>query len=373
MFDPKYNLDISQFSPTDFKINANVTSPALLVINQNYSRHWQAQVNGLDRPVEKVDVNLMGIKLPAGEHQITLKYDFGILKNTGLITLVIFASIFCIWLLIHTTWQITLLSVLALPSLVYYFTSNSHQLRDLSLNNLENEGYIINNIDQYTVRNKPAMTERFLDWKDYHRFIEIVKNQSLPFTFINRRICSQKDYFSAYLFSTPNFDCTIQKNDSSTVFVKPKLRSGTLSKTYNGFEGSAIGWRDLGKNIMREKNGNQYQHLETEKYSATWDIPLDVETEVAIALQVSVLTRCEDGGSISLAFALLDQDELLVTKSYGIRKKQSPEQWMETRWQHQVRPPRQANRLRVYLWNPKQKSVDLDKFSIEVLRHTDDI
>jgi hypothetical protein len=58
-----------------FDVNSQIESEGLVFLNQNYNQNWHAFVDGQETKVLKANISMMGIFLPEGEHQITLKYS----------------------------------------------------------------------------------------------------------------------------------------------------------------------------------------------------------------------------------------------------------------------------------------------------------
>lgn len=58
------------------RVEARVSSPRenLVVVSQNYSTGWTAAVDGDEADIVPVDGALMGVFVPAGEHELTLEY-----------------------------------------------------------------------------------------------------------------------------------------------------------------------------------------------------------------------------------------------------------------------------------------------------------
>ena len=58
----------------DLKVAAN--GPAFLVVSQNHLPGWQASVDGLPARIETVNTVFIGLKIPAGEHSVSLRYRY---------------------------------------------------------------------------------------------------------------------------------------------------------------------------------------------------------------------------------------------------------------------------------------------------------
>lgn len=55
-------------------IKANASNDAVLVLTDTYYSGWHAYIDGKEVPIYRANVNFRGIKVPAGEHQISFKY-----------------------------------------------------------------------------------------------------------------------------------------------------------------------------------------------------------------------------------------------------------------------------------------------------------
>ncbi len=70
-------LELMQDGPSRWRIAVQSPGPGLLVLDQAYSRQWRASTGG--EPLETVPVNLwqLGVRFPAGRHEITVTWDHG--------------------------------------------------------------------------------------------------------------------------------------------------------------------------------------------------------------------------------------------------------------------------------------------------------
>jgi len=60
--------------PNRFRVEAHCATPKLLIVSQNWYPGWTARVNGLRRPVERVNGTLMGVLVGAGVSQVEFRY-----------------------------------------------------------------------------------------------------------------------------------------------------------------------------------------------------------------------------------------------------------------------------------------------------------
>lgn len=65
---------ITNMSANRFEIEADVTSPSLLVLTQNYHHYWKVSVDGKPATIYKTNVSFMGTALSTGKHRIVFCY-----------------------------------------------------------------------------------------------------------------------------------------------------------------------------------------------------------------------------------------------------------------------------------------------------------
>lgn len=57
------------------EIEAEASSPALLVVNDAWSPGWTARIDGLEVPILPADVLVRAVPFPAGRHRLTMRYE----------------------------------------------------------------------------------------------------------------------------------------------------------------------------------------------------------------------------------------------------------------------------------------------------------
>lgn len=77
-----------QIGTNQIKCNAEIEEEGLLFLSIAYSDGWTAFVDGEETPVLKADTAFMGVKVPAGKHEITLRYDSPWVREGLMISLV---------------------------------------------------------------------------------------------------------------------------------------------------------------------------------------------------------------------------------------------------------------------------------------------
>jgi hypothetical protein len=66
----------SIFQSTDSgSVYFNNDQPAVLVLNQSWSKDWKVYVDGLRTEIFPVDANMLGLRVPKGTHEVTYKYS----------------------------------------------------------------------------------------------------------------------------------------------------------------------------------------------------------------------------------------------------------------------------------------------------------
>ena len=62
-------------SPDSGAVLFNNDQPSVLVLNQSWSKDWKVYVDGLRTEIFPVDVNMLGLQVPKGTHEVTYKYS----------------------------------------------------------------------------------------------------------------------------------------------------------------------------------------------------------------------------------------------------------------------------------------------------------
>jgi uncharacterized membrane protein YfhO len=69
-------------------LRTRTTASRLLVISQSWHRYWTATVDGSEKPIVRVNAAFQGIVVPAGEHQIELRYDNPLWPGSAVVSVV---------------------------------------------------------------------------------------------------------------------------------------------------------------------------------------------------------------------------------------------------------------------------------------------
>ena len=67
-------IELTRPAPERIEASVETASPALLVVSEHYDPGWRAEVDGAAVPVHAADVILLGVPVPAGRHEVRLRY-----------------------------------------------------------------------------------------------------------------------------------------------------------------------------------------------------------------------------------------------------------------------------------------------------------
>jgi hypothetical protein len=87
-------------TPHRLAIGVNADGPGLLVIQQSFMRAWRALIDGVPTPVESANGAMLGVRVPAGRHEVTVRLDPNpyLAGATGPLLLI------ALWLLSSRSW-----------------------------------------------------------------------------------------------------------------------------------------------------------------------------------------------------------------------------------------------------------------------------
>lgn len=69
-----YSVKVKKFAPLNWELDVQCDEPAFYSLFQNYYPRWQLRIDGKKQTVERCNVSFIGFKLPAGRHNVSLKY-----------------------------------------------------------------------------------------------------------------------------------------------------------------------------------------------------------------------------------------------------------------------------------------------------------
>ena len=369
LYTKENKLDILGFQPNSIRFLADLAYPRILVLNQNYEDHWKAQIDGKDLSVVKTDENLLSIVLPAGKNELHIFYENSSLSNALWISAILFCTLVFILMLINLpiiSWIALVVSLILFAIIGGRSIRNDDEIQE-SIKGHQIELTIQNNIDEDQSTDSNTIKDRFLDWRDFPRFRELVRNQRSPFLYESRSPCNREDFFLDFLHRSTHFDSTRTLDDGGVVCYPSRYQSFIIS-SFNGFEGYASGWKKVEQGNTLDKSGNRFQKLVGDKFSSIWDGPISLTNKQYLNLNISVETRGENVVDVGLVYALQAGDEVVHYQSHLLKQQQDSIKWSKTRWNSSLEVDAGDYNLRVYLWNPALRSLDLDNFSIEVER-----
>jgi uncharacterized membrane protein YfhO len=74
MPDPNASAEMIQFDPNLVMVKTKSAQPSILILSANHFPGWRAYVDGKFVTNLRVDYNLRGVVLPAGEHTVEFIY-----------------------------------------------------------------------------------------------------------------------------------------------------------------------------------------------------------------------------------------------------------------------------------------------------------
>ncbi|MCC6589107.1 MAG: hypothetical protein IT168_20590 [Bryobacterales bacterium] len=75
--DPNGMVTVTGYEPGSYKVHYKVASPSLVRVAEAWYPGWEAEAGGKSLPVVKVDGALMGVVVPAGEGDVTVRFRLG--------------------------------------------------------------------------------------------------------------------------------------------------------------------------------------------------------------------------------------------------------------------------------------------------------
>lgn len=83
-------VKVTRYAPGDIQLELATSPPegSALVVSENYFTGWNATVDGKAAPVARTDYNLIGIRLPAGARNVSLRYDDPAYQRGKVITII---------------------------------------------------------------------------------------------------------------------------------------------------------------------------------------------------------------------------------------------------------------------------------------------
>ena len=97
-FAQKAYVEIEQYRHTRIVARAKLEAPAVIVLMDNWHPNWKAYVNGEEKYIGLINESFRGIVLPAGEHEIEMRYSPSSLPVALAITASVIGILFALFL-----------------------------------------------------------------------------------------------------------------------------------------------------------------------------------------------------------------------------------------------------------------------------------
>ena len=99
LVDSTATIKVKTYKPNTITYSSNNANDGFAVFSEMfYSKGWTASIDGKDQPIFRVDYTVRGLKIPAGEHNITFTFKPKVVKTGSIIALI--SSIIVLVLLI---------------------------------------------------------------------------------------------------------------------------------------------------------------------------------------------------------------------------------------------------------------------------------
>lgn len=89
---------ITRYKLNEIRIDATLTSPAILVLSEVYYPRWQVWVDGERGEVIRANHVLRAVPLAAGRHEVVFRYDSSLLRRSLAISISVFSLAVCLLL-----------------------------------------------------------------------------------------------------------------------------------------------------------------------------------------------------------------------------------------------------------------------------------
>jgi len=67
-------LELRRESPERMSVTTDAPAPALLVVSEHFDPGWRATIDGRPAPLLEVDLGALGVAVPAGKHEVELRF-----------------------------------------------------------------------------------------------------------------------------------------------------------------------------------------------------------------------------------------------------------------------------------------------------------
>ena len=93
---------VESYGLNEIRIDATLSSPAVMVLSEIYYPRWQVFVDGRPAEILKANYILRAVALDAGDHEVVFRYDTSLLLRALTVSIVTFAA--TLLLLLGSAW-----------------------------------------------------------------------------------------------------------------------------------------------------------------------------------------------------------------------------------------------------------------------------
>ncbi len=337
-------MEILDFGLNFIEVGLNLEEKGTVVYNQNCTPEWKVYLDKEKSHLIEIDIALMGVHVPKGNHVVRFEYSPGRLLNSLIISMVslLLCCLFYFWKVRHSNGHRVLLGIIVI--VISIFGKNFIYRKNEKVN-------------------KPP-PERFLDRGDFERFKEWVMVQPHLFSYTYQPYCNfHNEIFLDYLRSNYIVLDSSKMDRNAIQYNFSKKKSDILFQSYCGFEGANTTWQNSGIHLRFEKN-NTFQSLEGTDYGALLKIDLKpYHSKNVKKIEIDFKYRCPSSPESSVVFALLNEKgEVILWKSQRLS---GSEEWSAYEWVRDVDDQFYESRyLSVYIWNKGKNRLDIDDMSV---------
>jgi uncharacterized membrane protein YfhO len=67
-------IEVLRYGPNEVRLAVHTDAPALLVLSDVYYPGWQGYVDGAGAPIYRTDATFRGVMVPAGSHEVRMRF-----------------------------------------------------------------------------------------------------------------------------------------------------------------------------------------------------------------------------------------------------------------------------------------------------------
>jgi hypothetical protein len=373
------NLTLENFNPNSWSLNANVNSPALSVLNQNYFEGWEAWVNGKPASVRKADKYLVSTVLQEGINLVEFHYNPGrlingiIISGTGILLLLLWMS----WRYWGGYYYIMVWILLLYIGGKWAYLNFWERSNGMNWNLPGQEPVIVNYVDQidHHTNTTDVTATRYLNAHDLDDFYQRISNlNSHRFYFINRATCllAEDELIEMSKLSIRK----IAENRDYVCLEIEKNPALSSVVSVNSFEHPALHWSNFQEGRKYDDaTHSHYQEIFPEReYSSGFEILLKELPETTQNLFIRASCKGKNLSESLLVCSIVINDETVYWNVHRVGDFIiSPTEWNDVTLNADLTYfSKQDGILRVYIWNPGKETILVDKFEISSNRQITD-